>query len=42
LIEAYGADCPMLELLNHLAAPSCRRLGFNWDGCAVQYLEAVQ
>ena len=46
LIASHGADYAMPNLLNHLAAPSCRRLGSHWDrlrralrradrGCAV-------
>jgi hypothetical protein len=37
LITSHGRDCPMPNLLNHLAAPSCPRLGSNWDrgGCAM-------
>src|SRR5262249_15611956 len=27
----YGADYTMPNLLNHLAAPSCSRLGSHWD-----------
>ena len=27
----YGADYAMPNLLNHLAAPSCSRLGSHWD-----------
>ena len=30
LIASHGADYPMPNLLNHLAAPSCSRLGRIW------------
>ena len=35
----YGADYAMPNLLNHLAAPSCSRLGSHWDRCGVHYVE---
>src|SRR2546423_15488620 len=31
LIAAHGADYAMPNLLNHLAAPGCSRLGSQWD-----------
>src|SRR6266446_2232630 len=31
LIVSHGADYAMPNLLNHLAAPSCSRLGSQWD-----------
>src|SRR6266436_5949923 len=31
LIASHGADYAMPNLLNHLAAPSCSRLGSQWD-----------
>jgi hypothetical protein len=37
LIASHGADYPMPNLLNHLAAPSCNRLGSSWDRCGVHY-----
>jgi len=37
LIAAHGADYAMPNLLNHLAAPSCSRLGSQWDRCGVHY-----
>src|SRR5262245_6743682 len=30
------------NLLNHLAAPSCSRLGSNWDRCGVYYVEPIE
>jgi hypothetical protein len=42
LIAAYGADCAMPNLLNHLAAPSCSRLGSQWDRCDVHYVEPIE
>ena len=35
LIACHGADYAMPNLLKHLAAPSCSRLGSNWDRCGV-------
>ena len=32
LIASHGPDCAMPNLLDHLAAPSCSRLGSNWIG----------
>ena len=42
LIASYGADYAMPNLLNHLAAPSCSRLGSNWDRCGVHYVEPIE
>jgi hypothetical protein len=28
--------------LNHLAAPSCSRLGSHWDRCGVHYVEPIE
>jgi hypothetical protein len=42
LIAAHGADYAMPNLLNHLAAPSCSRLGSHWDGCGVHYVEPIE
>jgi hypothetical protein len=41
LIAAHGADCAMPNLLNHLAAPSCSRLGSHWDRCGAHYVEPI-
>jgi len=41
LIASHGADYAMPNLLNHLAAPSCSRLGSNWDRCGVHYVEPI-
>jgi hypothetical protein len=32
----------MPNLLDHLAAPSCSRLGSNWDRCGVHYVEPIE
>jgi hypothetical protein len=37
LIASHGADYAMPNLLNHLAAPNCSRLGSNWNRCGVHY-----
>jgi hypothetical protein len=42
LIAAHGADYAMPNLLNHLAAPSCSRLGSQWDRCGVHYVEPIE
>jgi len=42
LIASHGADHPMPNLLNHLAAPGCNRLGSNWDSCGVHYVEPIE
>ena len=42
LIASHGADYPMPNLLNHLAAPSCSRLGSHWDRCGVHYVEPIE
>jgi hypothetical protein len=42
LIAAHGADYAMPNLLNHLAAPGCNRLGSHWDRCGVHYVEPVE
>jgi hypothetical protein len=30
------------NLLNHLAASSCSRLGSHWDRCGVHYVEPIE
>ena len=42
LIVSHGADYPMPNLLDHLAAPSCSRPGSNWDRCGVHYVEPIE
>jgi hypothetical protein len=42
LIALHGANHPMPNLLNHLAAPSCSRLGSQWDRCGVHYVEPIE
>jgi hypothetical protein len=42
LIAAHGAACPMPNLLEHLAAPGCTRIGQQWDRCGVHYVEPVE
>jgi hypothetical protein len=32
----------MPNLLNHLAAPNCPRLGSTWDRCEVHYVEPIE
>ena len=42
LIDSHGADYAMPNLLNHLAAPNCSRLGSHWDRCGVHYVEPIE
>src|SRR5215468_9777420 len=42
LIAAHGADYAMPNLLDHLAAPSCSRLGSNWDRCGEPSVEKLE
>jgi hypothetical protein len=42
LISSHGADYPMPNLLDRLAAPDCPRLGSNWDRCGVHYVEPIE
>ena len=42
LIASHGADYAMPNLLNHLAAPGCSRLGSNWDRCGAHYVEPIE
>jgi hypothetical protein len=42
LIASHGTDYAMPNLLNHLAAPGCSRLGSNWDRCGVHYVEPIE
>jgi hypothetical protein len=42
LIASHGADYAMPNLLNHLAAPGCSRLGSQWDRCGVHYGEPIE
>jgi hypothetical protein len=42
LIASHGADHPMPNLLNHLAAPGCPRVGSTWDRCGLHYVEPIE
>ena len=42
LIATHGADHPMPNLLDRLAAPDCSRLGSHWDRCGVHYVEPIR
>jgi hypothetical protein len=42
LIASYGSDHPMPNLLDHLAAPGCNRLGLYWDCCGVHYVTPIE
>ena len=41
LVAANGADYPLPDLLDHLAAPGCARLRSSWDRCGVYYVEPI-
>jgi len=41
LIASHGVDRAMPNLLDHLAAPSCPRLGSQWNRCGVHYVEPI-
>ena len=38
LIAQHGADRPLPELLSHVAAPGCSRVGSQWDRCGAYYV----
>jgi hypothetical protein len=42
LIASHGANHPMPNLLDRLAAPNCPRLGSTWDRCGVHYVEPIE
>jgi hypothetical protein len=42
LIACHSSDYAMPNLLKHLAAPSCNRLGSHWDRCGVHYVEPIE
>ena len=42
LIATHGANHPMPNLLDRLAAPNCPRLGSTWDRCGVHYVEPIE
>ena len=41
LIASHGANYPMPNLLDELAAPGCPRLGSTWNRCGVHYAEPI-
>jgi hypothetical protein len=42
LIALYGADRAMPDLLDHLAAPGCHRIGSNLDRCGAHFVEPME
>jgi hypothetical protein len=42
LIASHGANYAMPNLLDHLAAPNCSRLGTKWDRCGVHYVAPIE
>jgi hypothetical protein len=42
LIALHGADYPLPDLLGHLAAPECSKVGSYSDRCGVRYVEPIE
>ena len=42
LIALHGADRAMPDLIDHLAAPGCPRIGSNWDRCGAHFVEPME
>jgi hypothetical protein len=42
LIGNYGAECPLPNLLDHLAMPGCPKIGSQWDRCGVYYVNPIE
>jgi hypothetical protein len=42
LIALHGADRAMPDLLDHLAAPGCHRIGSNLDRCGAHFVEPME
>jgi hypothetical protein len=42
LITIYGAQYPMPNLLDHLAAPGCSKIKNQWDRCGVYYVNPIE
>jgi hypothetical protein len=42
LIAAHGADYPMPNLLDYLAAPRCPKIGDHWDRCGAYYVNPIE
>jgi len=40
--SSFIVGYPMPNLLNHLAAPGCNRLGSHWDCCGALYVEPIE
>jgi hypothetical protein len=41
LIAIYGAEYPLPNLLDHLAAPGCPKTKSQWDRCGVYYVKPI-
>jgi len=37
----YGLDYPLPNLLNHLASPTCAKVGNQWDRCGAYYVNPI-
>jgi hypothetical protein len=42
LIANYGAEYPLPNLLDHLAAPGCSKIKSQWDRCGVYYVNPIE
>jgi hypothetical protein len=38
----YGAECPLPNLLDHLAMPGCTKIKSQWDRCGVCYVNPIE
>jgi hypothetical protein len=42
LIATHGADYPMPNLLDYLAAPRCPKIRDHWDRCGAYYVTPIE
>jgi hypothetical protein len=42
LVANYGAQYPLPDLLDHLAAPDCLKIKNEWDRCGVYYVNPIE
>jgi hypothetical protein len=42
LMTKYGAECPLPNLLDHLAMPGCSKIKSQWDRCGVYYVNPIE
>jgi hypothetical protein len=41
LVGIYGAEYPLPNLLDHLASPTCAKVGSQWDRCGAYYVNPI-